>query len=147
VGALDVLPLAKAKRYLNIPAERTTDDEELAEFIGPAVQRVGEHVGRELVDEQSCTPLELLAVKVVLGAYWRTQRVNMGRGGSYGGGVSGSALEADSDPAGAAPIRRRLIDLLGEPADDGKAPHTAPQGNFPSPEPWPDPAQRGRVTA
>lgn len=142
-----MLPLEKAKWYLNIPAERTTDDDELTEFIAPAVQRVGQHVGRELVDEQSCTPLELLAVKVVLGAYWRTQRVNMGRGGSYGGGVSGSALEADSDPAGVAPIRRRLIDLLGDPADDGTGQAAAPQGCFPPAESWPDPAYRGRETA
>lgn len=140
VSALDVLPLDVAKRYLNIPLDRVADDAELEEdFIPPAVQRVSEHVGRDLVDAALCTPLERLAVKVVLAAYWRTQRVSMGRGASYGGGgASGAALEADSDPAGVAPLRRRLTDLLGEPAVVG----AGPRGSFPPPLPWPDEAGR-----
>lgn len=141
MAALDVLPLDVAKRYLNIPLDRTTDDVELSEdFIPPAVERVERHLGRPLVDVASTTATERLAVKVVLGAYWRTQRVGMGRSGSYGGGgASGAALEADSDPAGAAPLRARLTDLLGESAED-EALTPAPIGCFPPAAAWPDPA-------
>lgn len=137
MAALDVLPLDKAKRFLNIPLNRTEDDEELVEdFIPPAVQRVGDHVGRTLVDAASCTPSERLALGMVLTAYWRTQRAN--RGGR-GGGASAAALEADSDPAGPAPLRRRLTDLLGEPASASGSESGAPRGSFPPAQPWPDP--------
>lgn len=141
---LEVLPLEKAKLHLNIPSTSTQNDDELRDdFIPPAVERVERHLGRELVPAEM-TGSERLAVRVVLAEYWRTQRVSTGRGGYGGGGASGAALEADSDPAGAAPLRRRLIDLLGPAADDatGAGGGLAPRGSFPLPQPWPDPAAR-----
>lgn len=137
MGALDVLPLAKAKRFLNIPLAKTEDDVELAEdFIPPAVERVERHLGRALVPAEMSSS-EQLAVKVVLHAYWKTQRA--ARAGGRGGGASGAALEADSDPTGAAPLRRRLVDLLGEPATAEGSGSGAPRGSFPEALPWPDP--------
>lgn len=140
MGALDVLPLVDAKRYLNIPAAVTTDDAELVQdFIPPAVQRVAEHVGRELVNALSCSPMERLAVRVALGTYWRTQRP--ARSGGRGGAASGAAMDADSDPAGLASLRRRLTELLGEPATSGAAAGAAPRGVFPPATAWPDPVR------
>jgi hypothetical protein len=138
---LAVLPLDKAKLHLNIPPTSTTNDVELEEdFIPPAAERVERHLGRELVPD-AMSGSERLAVKVVLAEYWRTQRVSTGRGGFGGGGASGAALEADSDPAGAAPLRRRLVDLLGPGADDvGSGSGAGPVGSFPPAESWPDPA-------
>lgn len=137
MGALDVLPLALAKRYLNIPAADHQHDDELTEdFVPPAVQRVAEHVGRELVDSASCTPLERLALKMVVEEYWKTQRAQGAGGrGSYGG-ASRTAIDADSGPAGTAPLRVRLEELLG-PAAVATGP--APRGSFPPPSTWPDP--------
>lgn len=131
----DVLPLAAAKRYLNIPLSSTVNDDELEEeFIPPAVERVGRHLGRSLIDADEVTPSELLACKVVLGEYWRTQRFRRGGGA---GGPSGAAIEADTGPAGAAPITNRLTELLGPPADREE---TKPTGSFPPATAWPDPA-------
>lgn len=143
MSALDVLPLEKAKRYLNIPLAQTQHDDELEQdFIPPAVERVQRHLGRTLVDETSTSGSERLALKMVLGEYWRTQRVAAGRGRISGGGASGTAIEADSGPAGEAPLRVRLTDLLGEEAPDQ---HTSPRGTFPPACGWPDPAAVGTV--
>ncbi|TAK32339.1 MAG: hypothetical protein EPO40_03150 [Myxococcaceae bacterium] len=128
-----VLNLADAKIYLNIPAARTADDVELGGFIPPAEARVARHLGRPPVAD---APLEVLAVKVVLGEYWRTQRA--GRRG--GGGNAAAATEADSGPAGTASLKVRLTELLGEPAAAGGG-VPAPVGSFPPAECWPDPAQ------
>ncbi len=143
--ALDVLPLQVAKRFLNIADARTEHDTELlADFIPPAVERVERHLfgtdstGQPLshLDPGSVTATQLLACKVVLAAYWRTQRARSPSGG-YGAG-GGAGME-DSDPAGMAPLRRRLIDLLGPPAEDGPDARLDPRGSFPDPSCWPDP--------
>lgn len=136
MAALDVLPLPAAKEYLNIPAASTVNDTELAGFIPAAVERVERHLGRPLIDAATSTASEVLAVKVVLGDFWRTQRVRAGR--SFGG-ASSSAVEADSGPAGMAPLRVRLSDLLGEEVSE---PGEIPRGSFPAASRWPDPAER-----
>ncbi|HEY9354604.1 MAG TPA: head-tail connector protein [Nocardioides sp.] len=135
MGALDILPLDVAKTYLNFRGEQ--NDAELATFIPPAVERVERHLGRTL-DPATVTAIEVLAVKVVLAEYWRTQRANYGRS-SYGGGASGAAIEADSGPAGEAPLRVRLTELLGDPATGTGAAAPEPLGSFPSAQAWPDP--------
>lgn len=140
MAPLDVLPLPAAKEYLNIPAASTVNDTELAGFVPAAVERVERHLGRTLVSAATSTASEVLAVKVVLGEYWRTQRVRAKGGGAYGGGgASGAAIEADSGPAGAAPLRVRLTELLG---DEVSEPGEGPRGSFPAPSRWPDPAER-----
>ena len=148
--ALDVLPLEKAKRHLNIPLATTTDDAELVEFIEAAVARVDRHLftgperdtGRSLGDgNEPVTPLRLLAVKAVLAEYWRTQRVRSARGG---GGTSAAVIEQNSGPGGMASLRARLTDLLGPPVPDDNPTASAagaPRGDFPAPQPWPDPAR------
>jgi uncharacterized phage protein (predicted DNA packaging) len=143
VAALDVLPLDVAKRYLNIDAGTTAHDDELADdFIPPAVARVERHVGRTFTDYESVGPLERLALKMVLAEFWRTQSVSATR--SYNGSVGQQSYDADSDPAGTAPLRVRLEELLGEEAPQETASVSSPQGSFPEPSPWPDPAERGR---
>jgi hypothetical protein len=144
VGALDVLPVDKAREYLNIRTSEL-DEGELAEFIGAAVERVERHIageagiGSTLVTAATTSALQLLAVKAVLGEYWRTQRVRVGRG--IGAGSTAAAVEADTGPAGAAAIRIRLEDLLGPPFDGNGSDPPAPRGSFPAPVPWPDPAR------
>ena len=140
MSALDVLPLDDAKRYLNIPAATTANDEELSErFIPAAVARVGKHLGRSLLDDPEIDPLELMAVEVVLAEYWKTQQVSVAPRG-----YTQQPWEADNGPGGSASLRARLTDLLGEPAATKPGDGTAPQGSFPPPSPWPDPAERGR---
>jgi len=63
----------------------------------------------------SVTAAEKLAVKVVLAEYWRTQRVEVAANAARGY-ASGVALEADAGPAGTAPLKVRLAELLGPPA-------------------------------
>lgn len=138
MSALDVLPLDKAKLYLNIPPTATQNDDELRDdFIPPAVERVERHLGRALVPAEM-TGSERLAVKLVLAEYWRTQRAKVGRGVS-GGGTSGAAIESDSGPGGMAAIKTRLTDLLGPPAAEAGS---GPVGSFPAAQAWPDPAGR-----
>lgn len=141
MAALDVLPPAKAKEFVQIPAAVTSLDDELVEFIGAAVERVERHLGRAL-DPAAVTFSELLAAKMVLGEYWRTQRATRGGRGSYGGGASGAAIEVDADPAGMAPLRLRLTELLGEPAPTSGG--LVPSGSFPAAAGWPDPARVAR---
>lgn len=146
MAALDVLPLDVAKRFLNIAPNLTDQDDELSvDFIPPAVERVERHVFGASPDGQPLGHLapdtisasQRLACKVVLGEYWRTQRTVLG-GGRPLGAVSGGA-DLDSDPAGTAPLRARLTELLGEPSK--VTPGTpAPAGMFDPPQPWPDPA-------
>ena len=141
MSALDVLPLVDAKRYLNIPLARAEDDAELAGFVPAAVQRVerhlwGESSTQQLEDLDVVSPLQLLAVKVVLGEFWRTQRLRTARAGS---GASGTAIDADSGPAGLASLRTRLTELLGPPADGKGSDPAEPVGSFPPALPWPDP--------
>lgn len=138
MAPLEVLPLPAAKEYLNIPAASVVNDAELAGFVPAAVERVERHLGRTLVDAATSTASEVLAVKVVLGEYWRTQRVRA-RGGAMGGGQTGAAIEADSGPAGVAPLRVRLTELLG---DEVSEPGEGPRGAFPAASRWPDPAER-----
>jgi len=140
VSALDVLPLDAAKRYLNIPLANTIDDGELTEFIGAAVQRVERHlVGEdsdEHLDPDAVTPLQVLAVKVVLAEYWRTQRYKTARAA---GGASATAIDADSGPAGLASLQVKLTELLGPPADGASGGVPAPVGEYPLVQAWPDP--------
>jgi hypothetical protein len=63
----------------------------------------------------SVTAAEKLAVKMVLAEYWRTQRVEVAAN-SARGYASGVALEADAGPAGTAPLKIRLQELLGPAA-------------------------------
>lgn len=136
MSALDVLSVEDAKAYLN---ERTTaHDDELARFIGAAVARVEKHLGRSLVDAAEVTPLEQLAVEMVLADYWRTQRTSA----STRGGYVSPPYEGDDGPGGVASLRVRLTDLLGEPAAEKAGAGSAPQGSFPAPAAWPDPADR-----
>jgi hypothetical protein len=140
VSALDVLPLDAAKRYLNIPLANTIDDGELTEFIGAAVQRVERHLfgenSAEHLDPLAVSALQVLAVKVVLAEYWRTQRYKTARAA---GGSSGTAIEADSGPAGLASLQVRLTELLGPPADGASGGVPAPVGEYPPVQAWPDP--------
>lgn len=140
MSALDVLPLDAAKRYLNIPLANVLDDGELTEFIGAAVQRVERHLFGESsdvhLDPDAVSPLQVLAVKVVLAEYWRTQRYKTARAG---GGASGTAIEADSGPAGLASLPVKLTELLGPAADDASGGALAPVGEYPPVQAWPDP--------
>lgn len=125
MAALDVLPLDEAKRYLNKSSD--TDDDELTGFIAAAVERVERHVGGSI---EPPTASQLLAVKVVLGEYWETQRVAAAGPTS----IYTAAIAVDDDgPTGSAPLRMRLAEILGDPASD------SPRGSFPDPLPWPDP--------
>jgi hypothetical protein len=137
VSALDVLPLPAAKAHINKRATDTRDDDEITEFIAAAVERVERHLGRPL-DALTITPSQRLACKVVFAEYWRTQRTKLNVR-PLGGAASTAALEADTDPVGAAPLRFKLTELLGAPATS--SPTTpAPLGTFDPPSPWPDPA-------
>lgn len=143
MGALDVLPVALAKRYLNIPATSVENDTELAEdFIPPAVARVERHLwgdesGAQL-DPLTITAPQRLAVRMVLNEYWRTQRAKVSR---VSPGISGSAVETDAGPAGLASLTVRLTDLLGPPFSGGDAAPSSPTGSFPPPPCWPDPVE------
>lgn len=147
MGALDVLPLVAAKRYLNIKNDEW-DDELEQDFIPPAVERVERHiagqagVGVTLTAAADATATQILAVKMVLGEYWRTQRTAAGRGGF--GGTSAAQVDADTGPAGTASLRSRLTDMLGPPADsdDLDGPVPSPTGAFPPAQRWPDPPPR-----
>lgn len=144
MAALDVLPLADAKVYLNITT--TAHDDELEKFIGAAVARVDKHLGLDqpgevsLAEQTELTPLQRLAVEMVLAEYWRTQRISATNRSTY----VAQPWEDDDGPAGTASLRARLTDLLGEPAATKRGTGAAPQGTFPSATPWPDPADRGR---
>lgn len=147
MSALDVLPLAAAKLYLNIPASVTKDDVELQGFIAAAVGRVDRHLYGDAAeqsladDPETVTPLQLLAVKAALAEFWETQRVGY-VGGSYGGGTAAAAA-MDTGPSGVASLTMRLTELLGPPAGDAS---TVPRGSFPAAAPWPDPiCVRARV--
>lgn len=141
MSALDVLSLDDAKRYLNIPLANTVDDAELTEFIAAAVQRVERHLFGENSDEHldpdALSALQVLAVKVVLAEFWRTQRFKTARAA---GSASGTSIEADTGPAGLASLRARLTELLGPPVDGAAGGVPAPVGEFPPPVDWPDPA-------
>lgn len=129
-----VLSLRDAKDYLNKISP--VSDEELRLMLPAAVERVERHVGRDLTGATHVSASEILAVKLVLAEYWRTQRARTGRGVG-GGGASGVAIESDSGPGGMAAIKTRLTDLLGPPAAEVGS---GPSGCFPDPQPWPDPA-------
>lgn len=123
MAALDVLPLDEAKKYLNKSSD--TDDDELTGFIAAAVERVERHVGGSI---EPPTASQLLAVKVVLGEYWETQRV------AAAGPTPVYANSVDDDgPTGTAPLSVRLAEILGDALSE------SPQGSFPDPLPWPDP--------
>lgn len=134
MAGLGVLSLADAKEHLNKISP--VSDEELRLMLPAAVERVERHTGRPLAGATQVTASEVLAVKLVLTEYWRTQRAKVSRGVS-GGGASGTAVESDSGPGGMAAIKTRLTDLLGPPAAE---PGSAPVGSFPAALPWPDPA-------
>lgn len=136
MAALDVLTLVKAKDHLNIPAGNTQHDSELTDMIGSAVERVERHLGKKLVDAATSTASELLATKVVLAEYWRTQRAAMG--GRAGYGTRDTGLQ-DTGPASGAPLEVKLTEILGPPPSSSGA---TPRGSFPSASPWPDPADR-----
>lgn len=150
MAPIDVLPLADAKRFLNIRTAEF-DDELTQDFIGPAVERVERHlageagIGQTLTTAAAATQLQILAVKAVLADYWRTQRTRVG-GRSYGGGTTAAAVEADSGPTGAASLRSRLTDLLGPPFEGSGSAPPAPGGSFPKAQPWPDPPFMTRST-
>ncbi|MEV1295782.1 head-tail connector protein [Pseudonocardia sp. NPDC049635] len=130
---LEVLPLDKAKEHLNREKIRQPgEDDELEEFIGAAVDRVSRHLGRPADPSR---PLDVLAAKVVLAEYWKTQRPAAGRSSTYTGHVNPNA---DDGPTSGASIRVKLTDLLGPAAPDAGS---APQGLFPPPQAWPDPIQ------
>lgn len=144
MAALDILPIDKAREYLNIRTPEL-NEVELAEFIAAAVERVERHlagdagVGSTLVTAETTSALQLLAVKAVLAEYWRTQRARIGRGAA--GGSTAAAVEADTGPAGAAALRMRLEDILGPPFDGAGSDPPRPAGSFPLAAPWPDPAR------
>lgn len=141
-----VISLGDARDYLNKIGAATLDEDELRTMMAAAVERVDRHLysqaerdgGRTLATESTITQSQVLAVKMVLAEFWRTQRTRLG-GRSMGGGGSGVAIELDSGPAGAAPLTVRLTDLLGDPADGGDG-VPAPVGSFPTACGWPDPA-------
>lgn len=143
MSALDVLPLAAAKEHINFraPQDQGQNDAEILEMIPAAAERVERHLGRP---PSAGSFSERLAVKVVFAEYWRTQRgSSTTRGSRGGGGASGAAIEADSGPAGAAPLTSRLTELLGDPVQEAG---DAPRGSFPEPQRWPDPAWVGLVS-
>lgn len=147
--AAAVVSLADAKAHLNKELGRTVDDDELRAMMPAAVRRVDRHLwspteraaGATLAVATEILPEQRLAVLTVLVDFWRTQRNrSYGGGATYGGtGASGAAIEADSGPAGAAPLKVRLTDLLGPAADDEDAERAQPRGSFPLAQPWPDP--------
>lgn len=132
-GALDVLPLTKAKEHLNREKLREPGgDDELIDWIGAAVRLVAEHLGRP---PEPGHPLHLAAAKVALAEMWKTQRPG-GRTG-YAGQVGPNA---DDGPTSGASIESKLAVFLG-PKVRGVS---VPLGLFPAPTPWPDPIERAR---
>lgn len=130
-GALDVLPLDKAKEHLNREKIRQPgDEEELVDFIGAAVERVTRHLGRF---PEVGSVSEQLACKVVLAEYWKTQRPSTVRT-SY----PTAAGEVDDGPTSGVSIGAKLAELLGPAKADAGG--TA-QGLFPNPLAWPDPIE------
>lgn len=142
-----VISLGDARDYLNKAVGGQVDEDELRTLMAAAVERVDRHLftqaerdaGRTLATEPAVSESQVLAVKMVLAEFWRTQRNRLGSR-SGGLGASGAATEADSGPAGAAPLTVRLTDLLGEPADGAGGGVPAPVGSFPAACEWPDPA-------
>ena len=149
-SALDVLSLAAVKEHLNIDLDDRVHDAELLGLIPAAVGRVRAHIRRSFTSPDEATASErgemraaseLLACKMVLADYWRTQ-IFSGRTEIYG--TSPAVVEMDVGPAGASSLTMRLTDLLGPPGaeadDDGRSARVpAPQGSFPAAHPWPDP--------
>ncbi|AEA27919.1 hypothetical protein Psed_5792 [Pseudonocardia dioxanivorans CB1190] len=144
--ATEVLSLEAAKAYLNEDLESTVNDDELTEFIEAAVARVDKHLGLDqipgagLAYAAEVTPLQRLAVKTVLRVYWDTQRTSV----TDRNGYTAQPWEDDNGPAGTASIRSKLTDLLGQAAAEPSGSGAAPQGAFPPPSCWPDPADRRR---
>lgn len=143
MSALDVLSLDAAKAHLNIRLTDIRNDGEITEMIAAAVERVERHLyGMDPVtkkplgqlDPATATPSQRLACKVVLAEYWRTQKP---AGAVRALGTV--AQEADDDPAGTAPLRYKLVELLGEPSR-ATPDQAVPVGSFPAASPWPDPA-------
>jgi hypothetical protein len=133
VAPTDVLSVQKAKDHLNaLNITEPGGEGELADMIGAAVGRVERHLGRSL-EPGPATGVELLACKVVLAEYWRTQRPGAAGRRVYGAQAAGAQ---ETGPVSGAPIEVKLEDLLGPPADDAAS---SPQGSFPPPVPYPDP--------
>lgn len=143
-----VISLADARAYLNKLGGGAADEDELRTMLAAAVERVDRHLysaadraaGRTLNVEPVITESQVLAVKMVLAEFWRTQRARLG-GRPTGMGTAAGAMDSDSGPAGVAPLTVRLTDLLGLPSGGGDA-VPAPVGSFPVAQPWPDPANR-----
>ncbi|QJY46659.1 head-tail connector protein [Pseudonocardia broussonetiae] len=144
MSALDVLSVAEAREYLNIrlsfDASKTA---EMEGFIAAAVRRVDRHLfggdGRSLADDPDAVePEQSLAVRVVLADYYRPQ--------SRAATVATGPTVEDVGVGGRAPLGARLTELLGPPAADvsesavAAATASGPQGSFPAPMAWPDPA-------
>lgn len=143
-----VISLADARDFLNKSVGGQVDEDELRTMMAAAVERVDRHLfsrderaaGRTLATEPLVTQSQVLAVKVVLAEFWRTQRTRLGgRATGIGGATTAATSEADSGPAGVASLTARLTDLLGVPAAGGDT-VPAPAGSFPAADPWPDPA-------
>lgn len=142
--AVDVRPATPAavslddlRDYLNkalTGSAANADEDELRAVLAAAVERVGRHLGREVLLDGQISQAEILAIKLVAAEFWRPQRAPRGGiGASAGLPVS----EMDSGPAGTAPLEVRLAELLG-PAVSGRGAVLAPVGCFPSPSVWPD---------
>lgn len=145
-----VISLSDVRDYLN---KATTgaqpDEDELRTMMAAAVERVDRHLfsqaerdgGRTLATEAVITQSQVLAVKVVLAEFWRTQRARLGGGrGQMGISTAGAVAEMDNGPSGSASLTLRLTDLLGDPADGGDG-VPAPMGSFPESCDWPDAAR------
>ncbi|OJY47601.1 hypothetical protein [Pseudonocardia sp. 73-21] len=144
-----VISLADARDYLNKVAGGQVDEDELRTMMAGAVERVDRHLftraerdaGRTLASEPTVSESQVLAVKMVLAEFWRTQRSRLGGRGA-GMAAAAAAIDSDSGPAGTATLTVRLTDLLGPPlgADAGGVPQ--PAGSFPPACGWPDPADQ-----
>lgn len=130
---LDVLPVEKAKEHLNRQnIGQPGGEDELKDMIGAAVERVERHLGR-FPDPASFA--QVLACKVVLADYWRTQQPRVASRQGYGGGSMGPE---DDTPTSGASTLTKLTALLGPPADDAGS---SSQGLFPPPRAFPDPVE------
>lgn len=144
-----VISLGDARAYLNKLGGTAADEDELRTMLAAAVERVDRHLysraerdsGRTLAAEPVISESQVLAVKMVLAEFWRTQRARLGGRGA-GMAAAAAAIDSDAGPAGTAPLTVRLADLLGPPlgADAGGVPQ--PVGSFPPACGWPDPADQ-----
>lgn len=131
-----VLSLTTAKEHLNKTGiTQPGGDDELSDMIGAAVERVQRHLGGRELTAYGATFSEVLACKTVLAEYWRTQNPMVQARQVYGGQ---QGPLADDGPTAPVSLVAKLTALLGPPID---LVSEQPQGVFPKPEPWPDPAR------